>query len=377
MRFMRSKFASEVGAEAPERSIAAVLVGCSIAVACTVVDDVARAQPPNAAADDQAATAKSLFYEGRALMRDGNYALACPKLEESLRLDYGMGTEFNLADCNEKLGKIASAWSGFSNVATAARAQNQAAREKVARDRAQALEPRLPKLAIDVAMQPLPAHLEVKRDGVVIPASSFGNPGPVDPGPHQITATAPGRESWEGVANPGEGKTERITIPSLAPVVAAVAAPALVPALPVAAPAAAPPPSPAAPPEASFPEPITEQSTLQRTIGWVVTALGVAGIGVAAGFGIDSMQKREAAKNHCAGDACDATGVSLRDKAISSGNVATIAGIAGGAAALGGVVLVLTAPSGAPRSEVPTTSFRAAPYMAAGGGGLSLQGVFQ
>ena len=146
------------------------------------------------------AAAQALFYEARALMKDGKYAVACSKLEESLRLDYGIGTEFNLADCNEKTGKLATAWSGFLSVASAAKAQNQAQREKVARDRAKALEPRLPKLAIEV---PSPAQpgLEVKRDGVVIGSASWGTPVPVDPGSHRVSASAPGKLPWEGAVS--------------------------------------------------------------------------------------------------------------------------------------------------------------------------------
>src|SRR4051812_29447781 len=83
-----------------------------------------------------AAAAQALFYEARTLAQKSHFAEACPKFEESLRLDYGIGTEFNLADCNEHVGKIASAWSGFLNVAASAKAQNQPQREKVARERA-------------------------------------------------------------------------------------------------------------------------------------------------------------------------------------------------------------------------------------------------
>ena len=76
-------------------------------------------------------------------MQQGKYAEACPKLEESMRLDSGIGTQFNLADCNEHIGKLATAWAGFLDVAAAAKAASQPDREKVARGAgARAREPR-------------------------------------------------------------------------------------------------------------------------------------------------------------------------------------------------------------------------------------------
>jgi hypothetical protein len=320
---------------------------------------IALGQPPQ---KSDAATAQALFYEARALMRDKKYAQACPKLEESLRLDYGMGTEFNLADCNEKIGKIAAAWSGFINVAAAAGAQNQAQRERVARDRARQIEGRLPKLVIEVA-SPAPG-LEVRRDNVILGSAVWGTAAPVDPGAHRIVASAPGRVPFDVTVTTVEGKTMKVVVPALAPVVVA-------PELPQ--PAAAEPPPPPSPSIATtFPEPVIERpSNAQRTVGFVIGALGVGALGVGAGFGIDSLSKRERAKDHCSGDLCDETGLSLRDRAISSGNVATVTTIAGGAAIATGLVLVLTAPKDTRESH---RGFLFSPHVAQNGGGLSIQG---
>src|SRR5262245_57364431 len=71
------------------------------------------------------ATARVLFAEGRKLLAAKNYAEACPKFEESLRLDSGIGAMYNLADCWEKSGRTASAWAMFLDTAAAARAANQ------------------------------------------------------------------------------------------------------------------------------------------------------------------------------------------------------------------------------------------------------------
>ena len=59
-------------------------------LACTALERPARA------ASDEAA-AEALFLDARARMAKGDYDGACPELEESQRLDPGMGTLFNLA----------------------------------------------------------------------------------------------------------------------------------------------------------------------------------------------------------------------------------------------------------------------------------------
>src|ERR1700685_1939228 len=80
-------------------------------------------------ADDSAA-AQALFDQAKKAMAAHRYADACPKLEESLRLEEGVGTLLNLADCYEHEGKLASAWSKYIEVASKARAAGQSARAR-------------------------------------------------------------------------------------------------------------------------------------------------------------------------------------------------------------------------------------------------------
>ena len=315
------------------------------------------------------AAAQSLFYEARTLMQQNKFAEACPKLEESMRLDAGLGTQFNLADCNEHIGKITSAWAGFLEVAAGSKASNQADREKLARKRAQALEPRLPKLVVEVASAP--PGLEVKRDGVAVGAAAWGSPIPVDPGSHRISATAPGKGSWEATVAATEGKVAHVAVPRDLPPAAVAAGPA----------ANGPQPDLAAPPATAaasdFPSPVIEQNgATQRTAGWIVAGVGVVGVGLGAGFGLSSIAKRNDSRSHCVADQCDADGVGLRDDAIRNGNIATIATIAGGAAIAGGLVLVLTAPK-TTESRERVGKLRAIPNVGLNGGGFMLQGSFQ
>src|SRR4051794_15794728 len=70
-----------------------------------------------AAGGDAAAAAEVLFSDGKRLVQERNFAAACPKFEESQKLDPGLGTLYRLADCYEHVGRTASAWAAFLEVA--------------------------------------------------------------------------------------------------------------------------------------------------------------------------------------------------------------------------------------------------------------------
>jgi hypothetical protein len=160
------------------------------------------------------AGARVLFAEARKLAAGGDYEAACPKFEDSYRLDPGIGTNFNLADCYEHIGRIATAWARFLDVAAATKAANQPERERVARARAAALEPRLSRLTINVES---PADgFALLRDGVPIGAPSWGVAVPIDPGPHKLEASAPRKRIWSTTINiPDAATPVSVAVPPL------------------------------------------------------------------------------------------------------------------------------------------------------------------
>src|SRR5277367_6013343 len=103
---------------------------------------------PRALAGDPAA-AQALFDEGNSLMSHNKFAEACAKFEESQRQDPGIGTLYHYADCEDRLGKSATAWAAFREVAAEARALGQTARALAADERVSAIKARLPRLLID------------------------------------------------------------------------------------------------------------------------------------------------------------------------------------------------------------------------------------
>src|SRR5262249_55785874 len=97
---------------------------------CALSPRSLRAQTPAEA--DRAA---KLFLEARALVAEDKYAEACPKFEESQRLDPGLGTQYNLALCLEKVGKLGSAWRNFAAVERDARKTARTGRQETARQK--------------------------------------------------------------------------------------------------------------------------------------------------------------------------------------------------------------------------------------------------
>jgi hypothetical protein len=142
--------------------------------------------------------AQELFVEAMKLLATKQYGEACDKLARSQALDPGMGTQFRLAECYEKLGRLASAFTQYSAVADAAKAAGKHDREALARRRASALEPKVARLTItlppEVAALP---GLEVTRDGLPLADKDWGVPEPVEPGDHLVTVRAPGKKPWE------------------------------------------------------------------------------------------------------------------------------------------------------------------------------------
>lgn len=285
--------------------VALLLVAASILVA-----------PRAHAGGNDPAAAEALFDEGRSLVKAERFTEACPKFEASQRLDPGVGTLLNLGDCLERVGKTASAWARFREAASMAVVSSQRDREKEARDRALALEPRLLRLAIRPSVEQ--AGLRIVRDGVVLDRDTWGTAVPVDPGRHAIAASAPGKVGWSQelqIEPAPEGTTRWVDVPKLAADAA----------------------------------PIVSTWGAQRTVSVVTFGAGVAAAAVGAVLALDAKSDYDAARGRCAANGCAEP---LRNDAMSAGNqadAATALVIGGSVALVAGVVLFVTAPRGKPR----------------------------
>ena len=326
------------------------------------------AGPARAADSAEArAAAQVLFDQGKDLIKANKFAEACPKFEESQRLDPRIGTQFRLADCFEHVGRTASAWTNFVDVAAATKAAGQADREQVARDRAAALERKLSRVTVRVDGASV-AGLHVTRDGTEIGQALWGTPLPVDPGEHRIEASAPGKITWKSTFSAGtSASTSTVLVPALPddPAAFKVAEGAH----------AAPLDGSTDPAKGRGPERDEGGSgTNQRIAGVALGVVAVAGIVVGSVFGAGAKSKLDQSKDHCrTADLCTTEGLDLVSEARTSATLSTIGFAAGGAALVGGLIVFLTAPSGSPR---PAAAARFVPLLGPQVAGGILQGSF-
>jgi hypothetical protein len=327
------------------------------------------------------AAAQALFDQARELSRQGKFAEACPKFQESNRLDPGIGTQFNLADCYEQSGRVASAWAAFLEVASQARATGQSDREKAASKRAEKLQARLPRLLINVPEASKTAGLEIRRNGMLVGSAQWGTPVAVDPGEIELTANAPGKQTLRQTLRVEEGKTASYNLPALAQGESAAVAPAT----PVeAAPAGTQPAAPTVPaPTAPVAPPAGDQPTAKGGNGpWIITlaGVGVVGLGLGSAFGLMAKSKYDESKEkECDLDdvnSCSPAGVELRNDARSKGNIATVSFIVGGAALAGAGIVWLASGSSDDKRSQSASRLRAAPAIGPNLAALFVQGRF-
>jgi hypothetical protein len=275
-------------------------------------------------ADDRA-VARSLFDDGRNLMKEGRYAEACPKLEESQRLDGGVGTLFNLADCFEHIGRFASAWAAFAEAADLAKRAGHEDREAAARDRANQLVPKLTKIHVHMAM-PLPPGLELHYDDKPLSTAILDTDMPVDPGDHRIKASAPGKVPAEQMVHVETASAiAQIDLPMLAD-------------------------APDVPVTPIGPQPVdtglqTDGSSWQKPAAIAVGVGALVGIGIGTIFGLKASSDWSDAQKSCTDKKCDATGYSKWQDSRSAATIGTVGFVAGGVLAAAAVLLFVTAPS--------------------------------
>jgi len=208
------------------------------------------------------------------------------------------------------------------------------------------------------------AGLAVQRDGVPVSAAELGIALYVDPGMHEVTASAPGFEPVTKQVTLVEGKTETVAIPDLTP-------------------------KPDTGPTPKQPDTDPSQqaghrlsppvSPMRKYIGLGAGGAGVVMVGVGLLFGSQALSKNDEAKKLCGDDlACSSAEFDEGKQLISDGRskatLSTVFVVAGGAALVAGAVVFLTAPRARAREQA--TGARIVPVIRSSGAGIGLAGTF-
>jgi hypothetical protein len=331
--------------------------------ACAAFVIALSAASAHAQTSKNAAGAEALYEQARGLMKQGDYEHACPKFKQSYDLDAGGGTLLNLAECYEKQGKFASAWSSFKEALVTAQRDGRAERVEYAKKHLAVVEPKVSKITIEVPSETNEPGLTVSLDGAPLGDAAWGVGMPVDPGAHQVTASAPNKQSYEQTVQVDNGSTS-LKIPKLEPVPGSAA--------------------PIAVDQDVVKKPVTEVAphgkSSQRTVGFIVGGAGIVALGVGSYFGLHAMSKWSDRKDNCNRN-CTEAAKSAGDDAKSAALISDIGFGVGIVAAGVGTYLVLSAKSSEPSSAHAGSarqarSLQVVPTWGPLGGGLLVRGNY-
>ncbi|HEX2870604.1 MAG TPA: hypothetical protein VHP33_05095 [Polyangiaceae bacterium] len=288
----------------PRRLTAAAVLVAALAATSAASADVA---------EDRAAARQHLT-QAQDFKKQGNLAEALGHFQESQRLDPKLATLLELADCAEQLGKLVEAQGYWAAGRDQAKKDEKPQSRARAEQRLAAVEKRVAHYTLQLAAGS-PADTQVFHDAVLVDAAALGTAVAANPGEHSVVVKASGHEDAKFELKLAEGDNQTLPI-------------AVGPAIVVAPP---PPPPPPPKPVVQAPPPDSSSSgSGQRTVGLIVGAGGIVGLGV-GGLLWNVGYRNSNSLGSTAGNQ------------MLAGQVLVVTG---GALLVTGVVLFATAPSG-------------------------------
>lgn len=279
------------------------------------------AVPAVASADD---TSSSFFADGQKLMAEGKFAEACPKFEKALLLNPGAGTKFNLADCYVKIGKLASALVHYREVENVTRQVGQQERSAMAKEKADALEPKVPTVIVRAPWLSSVPSASITLDGRPLTAGEVEKPIKVDFGEHVAIAKTDEQHQTRAVAKIGaEGEARTLALDSPVKIET----------------------KPAGPTPSTNPEPPKSDGTTQRIVGASVAGIGAVAMVIGGVMALSAKSTYDTATEGC-GTQCPNAKAGDANDAITSANVGGVVLGAGLAFVVTGAVIFFVAPKG-------------------------------
>ena len=289
--------------------------------------------------------ARATALEGARAMQQERWADAVALFKRAESLVHAPPHLLYMARAYVKLGKLVDAREAYQKIvhdelpATAPKAFLDA--RSAAFEEEAALAPRLASLRISVAGEQADKAV-VMVDGVELPHALVGVAHPADPGPHKLSASAPGWAADEVSVTLREGGRETVDLVLSRK-------------------------------ERIAESPGTGDESRKRglrTAGWITLGVGVAGLGAGTFFLLQNRSKRDDSATLCPGTVCPAANraemTSLDDAADRAATFSLIGYGIGAAGVIGGATLLLLSRS---PNETPIAGVQ--PWVGLGSAGVA------
>jgi hypothetical protein len=301
------------------------------------------------------ATARTIGIEGVKLAKAGNCTAAVEKLKRAEELYHAPSILFELGKCQISLGKLVA---GTENLQRVVREQLDPKAPKAfrtAQEHARSLlDTTLPRLAhLRIELEGLDGNVvpQLSVDDVPVSQAALGVERVIDPGTHEIKASAPGYKSVKMSVSVKESAHETAKIRLEVDPNAKISEPPPVPTNSSAA------RDPLTPP----PQPVPHTSESDRTLAYVSLGIGATGIALGTILGLAALGKKGTLDENCpTPERCPARFDSDINTMKGLGTGSTIAFGVGGAGIALGIILLVTQRSS---SETVPTAQRFQPWV--------------
>jgi hypothetical protein len=183
-----------------------------IALAALLCASTAFAQPSSADKE----TARNLMREGDEKFAVRDYAGALKAYQAAHAIMQVPTTGLPLARAQIERGLLVEARDTLLQVSRYPQAPNESQVFAKAREEAgplaQKISDRIPSISVSVEGPPSGASIDVEVDGVAVPVAALGTPRKINPGQHEITASAAGFQPVKKRVNVREGDNERVAL---------------------------------------------------------------------------------------------------------------------------------------------------------------------
>lgn len=304
------------------RTVHALLLACAVSTTVTA----AHAQSP---ADLKKARAQ--FQRGIELEQASNWTDAIQQFREVGQVRMTAQVRFHIAFCEEGLGRLVTALGGYDLALSEADTVGPDFKNEVETAIAR-LREKIPKLFIERGSGADAALVQL--DGVDVGASSIGVEVPLDPGPHSVTAAAPGYKPYSATVELKEREVTKVTLELEVN------------------------PEPVAPPPKERVVIVPQEKGPNRTVPYVIGGAGIVLLGTGGAlFALRQSNKAELEKDCPDPDHCGKSNEDTYDKVKLYGVLAPVAAGVGVAAIGTAVALIVFEKKPEKKSATPKATW--------------------